>query len=276
MLTCYYGRRGQGKTYAMTRDVVNALNHGKIVYANYRIFWKGYDESQVPFWRFLNKIHLKKNFKKYPASNLRRFESTRKLPEISHNSILALDEGYLYFDSYVGTKMKLGIRKWILFSRHMDIDIWYTAQRPMSIQTTLRSMTEIFLKSQAIKFPFMPVLFALREFDLGSDENVNEDEQLGRTKWYFGSKWFYNFYNTKGDIFMSDSDYREIATSFDVTLEELKKHFNAEEYLPKKVIPTLKIPQKPKTMLNWDMENRLKNEGVQWSIKQLAEEKKFR
>jgi len=40
----YYGRIGAGKTYAATADILDLLDQGHIVYANWRIDWKGVDE----------------------------------------------------------------------------------------------------------------------------------------------------------------------------------------------------------------------------------------
>lgn len=197
-LYAYYGRIGNGKTYAMTADVIEALKRGKVVYTNYPIDWSGYKQRESIFWLFLGVLGFKKNFIEFKADNLHRIE----IDENFHDTlgtltdcIVALDEGYVVMDSYEMTKMSLKKRKNVLHTRHFDRSIWYTTQRTNAVHITLRSQTNTFFKvTKLISWPF--VLFRRQEFDLASDDSVNENEPLS-TKFYIGKPVIFHAYNTK-------------------------------------------------------------------------------
>lgn len=200
MLFCYYGRMGTGKTYAMTRDVVSDLNRGKVVYANYRIDWNGYDESKYLWFRFLHLFG--RPFRCFPSSNLRRFSSVEQIKTI-RNCVLALDEGYLYFDSYLKTSLKLGLRQAVLFARKHGVEIRYTTQRTSAVHVVMRSMTNVFYKLVKYKLPW-GMLFVRYEYDLDSNENVDENKSYG-VKMYMGDERLYGLYDTLGEVFIDEA-----------------------------------------------------------------------
>jgi len=128
---CYYGRLGQGKTYALVRDVLSALNRGAVVYTNFTVDWYGFDERKNPFSVFLAGIGLKKKFVKFPQTNLRQMptdEQWHKKFGKLRNCIVAIDEAYVLFDSYQMSKMPMEQRLNILQTRKFDRSIWYTTQ----------------------------------------------------------------------------------------------------------------------------------------------------
>jgi len=198
---CYYGRLGQGKTYALVRDVLRALNDGAVVYTNFTIRWNGYDERQNPFAVFLASIGLKTKFVSFPSSNLRYM----KTDELWHekfsklkNCIVAVDEAYVLFDSYQMSKMPMSQRLSILQTRKFDRSIWYTTQRPTSVHAVMRGMTNVFYRCEKWNVPFI-TLFARDEFDLASDETVDIENRLGR-KLYWGDEKFFSMYDTKETV----------------------------------------------------------------------------
>jgi len=42
----YYGKVRNGKTYAATADIIELLQRGEIVYANWNISFEGFDERE--------------------------------------------------------------------------------------------------------------------------------------------------------------------------------------------------------------------------------------
>jgi len=194
----YYGRIGQGKTYAMTADVIEALKQGRVVYTNYPIDWQGYDQRESLLWLFLGILGIKRKYIKFRPENLHRIE----IDEDFHDTlagltdcIVALDEGYVVMDSYEMAKMSMKKRKNVLHTRHFDRSIWYTTQRTNAVHVTLRSQTNVFYKVQKLfSWPF--VVFRRQEFDLSSDDSVNERDPLS-TKLYLGKPYIFNAYNTK-------------------------------------------------------------------------------
>jgi len=198
---CYFGRLGQGKTYAMVRDVLAALNRGAVVYTNFTLNWAGYDERRNPIAIFLGAIGLKRNFVKFPSTNLRQMPTDenwhRDFGKIT-NAIVAIDEAYVLFDSYQMAKMPMSQRLNILQTRKFDRSIWYTTQRPTSVHAVMRGMTNVFYRCEKWYFPFVTA-FARDEFDLNSDETVDIENRLSR-KLYFGESKYFNMYNTKETV----------------------------------------------------------------------------
>lgn len=198
MRQAWLGKLGQGKSYAMTCEIINHLNNGYTVYTNYKIYWNGITKKEFN-WKTkkIEKIH-------HPATNLKAI-SGQNIREILKNIqpgtkqkhvILALDEGYLYFDSYQGTKMPMDVRKFILHSRKKHIDIWYTSQRLMAIAPTMREMTDYFYKCKSLNFYFFRLFWTVRyeledKKDGGLDENKN-----GQLRLYFSNPLVYNSYDT--------------------------------------------------------------------------------
>jgi len=194
----YYGRIGQGKTYAMTADVIEALKQGRVVYVNYPIDWSGFYQKKRMLWLFLGILGLKREYIHFKPDNLHRIE----IDEDFHDTlatltdcIVALDEGYVVMDSYEMAKMSMKKRKNVLHTRHFDRSIWYTTQRTNAVHVTLRAQTNVFYKvTKLLSWPF--VVFRRQEFDLATDDSVNENEPIS-TKLYLGKPYIFNAYNTK-------------------------------------------------------------------------------
>ena len=198
---CYYGRLGQGKTYAMVRDLLRLLNAGHVVYTNFTINWNGYDARQNSFCIFLGAIGLKRKYIKYPATNLRKMPTDEKWHENFgklRNCIVGIDEAYVLFDSYQMSKMPMSQRLNILQTRKFDRSIFYTTQRPTSVHAVMRGMTNVFYHCEKFMIPFI-TLFARDEYDLSGDETVNEENRLSR-KLYWGESKYFNMYNTKETV----------------------------------------------------------------------------
>jgi len=150
-LYAYCGGLGSGKTYAMTCDILKALDEGEIVATNYDLKWGGNEKKQIP----------KENLIRLPNNP----KEIMKMLAVARNMIFALDEGYIYFDSYSGTSMSIEDRIAILQCRKRRCSLWYTTQRPMAVQKTLRSMTNIFYRCDKIKWPFLGIYFRKQAFD---------------------------------------------------------------------------------------------------------------
>jgi len=196
----YHGRLGQGKTYAMTADIINALNNGRIVYANYPILWKGFDERDSFRYLFLGLLGFVKKFYSLSHRNLYYIpidENFHDTLEKLTDCIVALDEGYVAFDSYEMTKLSLAKRQSILTTRHYDRSIWYTVQRPSSIHVTLRSATNVFYRVTRIFASFGIVIFQKKELDLNPEGTSVDEDTVYSTQYYIGKKEIYEAYSSK-------------------------------------------------------------------------------
>jgi len=195
---CYFGRIGNGKTYALTADIIEALMQGQIVYVNYPINWEGFDERKHLPALVFSLLGLKNNFYEFDKTNLKSIEVDENFHDkISRltDCIVALDEGYVAFDSYEMAKMSMSKRKNVLHTRHFNRSIWYTTQRVNAVHVTLRAQTNIFYKVEKIWNLFFTI-FRRLELDLGADDSVDEENVFSR-KLYFGKKKIFRAYDTK-------------------------------------------------------------------------------
>jgi hypothetical protein len=150
MITCYFGKLGQGKTYALAEHALRELRRGRVVYANFFIDWKGLPPIRMGV--------IKRPA--IPKENLRVFKSVEEFMTME-NAFVALDEGWIYFDSYKMTSLPIDIRMKILQSRKDGLDIAYTSQRPEQVHVALRAMTNEYFECQAGRIPFIkyPVFY---------------------------------------------------------------------------------------------------------------------
>jgi hypothetical protein len=144
MITCYFGKLGQGKTYALAEHALRELKKGRVVYANFHIEWNG-----LPPVRIGKKIIRPA----VPKENYKTFESVEQFLEME-DGLVALDEGWIYFDSYKMTSFPIEFRMKILQSRKDGLDIAYTSQRPEQVHVSLRAMTNEYYECEAGRIPF--------------------------------------------------------------------------------------------------------------------------
>lgn len=203
-INMYYGLIGNGKTYAATADILDLLEQGKVVYANWHIEIDDFDDREN-FWRvFFNLILFRKRFFKIPCSkNLHYFDpenfsSTGELVEwLSglNDCHIFFDEGQDMFDSYEGTKFSKSKRRLILHTRHFHRTLNIISQRPTAIQVSARGNVNRFFK--CVKISSWPwVRFARYEFQEMKGETVDEESEPISVKKYWGSSKVFNAYNT--------------------------------------------------------------------------------
>lgn len=197
-LYMYYGRLGQGKTYAMTADVIEALKNGQVVYTNYPLRWDGFDQRKSRLHLFFGLLGFKRFYEFFPV-NWHYIEVDEdfhdKLATLT-DCIVAIDEAYVAFDSYEMAKLSLTKRKNVLHTRHFNRSIWYTTQRPTNVHVVLRGNTNVFYRCKKL-MSFPVTLFLREEFDLDADEKVADTQKPLSRKWYLGKKEIYEAYDTK-------------------------------------------------------------------------------
>jgi len=182
----YYGRIGEGKTYAATVDALRDLRSGKVVYTSWKLKWEGYDERDNPLYRLLYKLGIKKYFWIFPKENWHYFnmnadDALEKLGSLT-DCVMYLDEGHLLLDSYLATKMERKDRATILHTRHFDRTIHVISQRPTAIHVVVRANVNRFFKLEKVwdfrlfwKKKWRIVRFLKTEFqDTGADDKPDE------------------------------------------------------------------------------------------------------
>jgi len=180
MITCYFGKLGQGKTYALAEHSLRELRSGRPTRTNFFIDWRG--ERSVKVGPYVRSA--------LPVDLWQPFHSVEEFLTME-NCFVGLDEGWIYFDSYDMTRFPLHIRMKILQSRKDGLDIAYTTQRPEQVHKALRAMTNEYYECQAGRIPFLkyPVFYRY-DGDLVGD-SVKRLESVGweERRTADGSQW---------------------------------------------------------------------------------------
>jgi len=195
----YYGRIGQGKTYAATADILDLLSRGHVVYANWRINWTGFDERQSWVHVFFKTLFFRKDFYSFPAENLRYFNpddiSVDFLNSLTDCDIF-IDEGQWLLDSYEGNKFSKEKRKLLLHTRHLNRSLNIISQRTQAVQVSARGQVNRFFKCEKkLEWPFL--IFKRTEYQDMKDNDVDESSDPISEKSYFASKKVMEAYDTK-------------------------------------------------------------------------------
>lgn len=158
--TVYYGNIGQGKTRNATADIIELCNRGEIVYANWQIDIKDFDERKdlrTVWSKFLGGRNLFYEFKK---ENFHYIEPQKIIDNVKDNNIeffsqlvgvhLFLDEGQWIFNSLerydpsdpdMVSKLKL-----VLHGRHYCRTLNVLTQRAVNINKNIRSQVSIWYR----------------------------------------------------------------------------------------------------------------------------------
>lgn len=203
-INMYYGKIGNGKTYSATADILDLLDQGKVVYANWHIEVEDFDDRKSLFMILINTILFKKRFYKIPCAknlhffNPEEFNSTMELVEwLSglNDCHIFFDEGQDMFDSYEGTRFSKAKRRLILHTRHYHRTLNIISQRPTAIQVSARGNVNRFYK--CVKLASWPWLRLARyEFQDMAGETVDETQEPISAKSYWGKKRVFKAYNT--------------------------------------------------------------------------------
>lgn len=210
----YYGRIGQGKTYSATADILELLSRGRVVYCNWRINYKGFDERKSFKHVFFKNLFFRDNFYVFPPDNLHYFDpddvDVLFLSSLTDCDVF-IDEGQWIFDSYEGNKFSKEKRRLILHTRHLNRSLNIISQRTQAIQVSARGQVNKFYKCEKkMDFPFL--IFKRTEYQDMKDNDVNEFADPISEKVYFASKKVMEAYNSKylrGGIEKSQDVYFE-------------------------------------------------------------------
>jgi len=195
----YFGKIRNGKTYIATSDILDLLNQGHVVYANWRLKWNGRDERKELIPRIFGFLGLKKTFFVYPKENLKFLPIDEKFFDTFAkitNAYVFLDEGHLVFNSYEMTNMKIDKQSAILFTGHFDRSIRIISQRPNNVHVQMRANVNVFVQCEKVFSFFGLVLFRKTFYEDMIGETVDLDKPAA-SKLYRGQKKIYSAYSTK-------------------------------------------------------------------------------
>lgn len=155
----YYGKIGNGKTRNATADILELLSHGEVVFANWKIDFRGFNElenKKVIFSKFLGG---RRNFFNFDKSNFHYLDYDALIND-EQNQIeylnklvgahLFIDEGQWIFNSLekAGNKDEGAIAKTklILHGRHYCRSLNVITQRATNIHKNIRSQVHIWYR----------------------------------------------------------------------------------------------------------------------------------
>lgn len=147
------GGIGQGKTYEATRQVLELLKQGKVVYTNWHldlpdVFDERFSLSSA-FWKliFFRKNYFvfdyKKNWRYYDMDRSDIVDFIASLTDC----YVYCDEGQDLFDSYEGIKMTKQKRKSLTRTRHLRKTLVIVSQRAQAIAVTARANVNVFYRT---------------------------------------------------------------------------------------------------------------------------------
>lgn len=199
-ITQRYGRIGQGKTYGAVVDILDELYRGHVVYTNFHLNFKGFDQRNDLLFIIGGLLFpWKKRYFNFPKENLRYIavdkDFVTNFSKLTDCSVY-LDEGHVVFDSYEMAKMSMEKRVAVLHTRHFNRSIHIISQRPTAVHRMLRSNVNRFYKYEKLVHLGNFLLFRRTEYQDMTDETVDEAEPVS-TKLYIGSKKIMNMYDSK-------------------------------------------------------------------------------
>jgi len=195
----YYGRIGNGKTYAATADILDHLDRGRVVYCNWHINYEGFDQRKSFAHRIMHFIFFRKRYYRFRKENLRYFSpddvDIAFLSGLTDCEIF-VDEGQWIFDSYEGRQFSPEKRRLILHTRHVNRSINIISQRTQAVQVSARGQVNRFFKCEKkMSWPFL--IFRRAEYQDMSGDDVDETADPISVKSYFASSRVLNAYDTK-------------------------------------------------------------------------------
>jgi len=215
--TVYYGKVRNGKTYNATADIIELLEKGEIVFANWHIDFKGFDERDSFIHVLLKTMFGKKYFYKFNADNFHYFDTADPELIAKLNKLVGVhifvDEGQWIFNSHLKTDDP-DKRRLILEGGHYCRSLNVITQRPMNVMKDIRSQINIWYKcSKKLQWGNF-IMFQREEIQDMKDDVPDEDPEVRRpVKVYRAKKKVFQAYSTHA---MRRSDAIQIPLSFDV------------------------------------------------------------
>lgn len=215
----YYGKIGNGKTSTATADILELLNRGEIVWANWKVNWDGFDERTSISRVFFKFFFGKDVFFRYGAENFHYFHpddiDVSMLGRLVNVHIF-IDEGQWIFNSHDRTDDP-DKRKLVLHGRHYCRSLNILSQRPSNVFKDMRSQIHVWYKCEKVLgSPFL--LFRKTEFQDMKDDLPDEDVDDPKVRYYFMSKAVQSAYDTHAmrasDAIVPEVSYRTIHTTF--------------------------------------------------------------
>jgi len=199
----YYGRVRNGKTYAATADIIELLERGEIVYANWNVNFEGFDERYSKRHVFFKLLFGKKYFYAYSKDNFHSFH-----PDDLENPQADLNMKQL--GRLVGVHVFIDEGQWLLNSHSRNPDpeaqalvltnghycrsLNIVSQRPSNVFKDYRSQVNFWFKCEKkMQKPFL--VFQKTIIEDMKDDMPDEESEYNKTVVYLAKKAIYQSYD---------------------------------------------------------------------------------
>lgn len=221
----YYGKIRNGKTYAATTDIIELLNQGEVVYANWQIDWDGFDQRDSLWAVTLKLLTGNPHFYKFDRTNFHYLDISSPTFINDINKLvgvhLFIDEGQWIFNSHLKTDDP-DKRRLVLEGGHYCRSLNVITQRPSNILKDIRSQVHVWYKCEKVLHLGKFIRFVRWTIeDMKDDLPVDPDdmEKKPPSKAYWASNKVKKAYNTHGRrrddavLVVPDFDVYELTTS---------------------------------------------------------------
>jgi len=213
-VTLYYGRIRNGKTYAATADILELLDRGEVVYANWNVNWDGQDQRESFGVAVAKMLTGRQDFFHFKRENFHYINPDDI--DIAYlgrlvNVHIFIDEGQWIFNSHVKNHDP-ETRKLILHNGHYCRSLNIITQRPVNIFKDMRSQVNVWYKCEKrLSWPF--IVFQKTRIEDMKDDLPDEENPVGRPKTYIADKRVFKAYSTHA---MRKDDAIDDIPQFDV------------------------------------------------------------
>jgi len=215
----YYGNIRNGKTYSATADILELLERGETVFANWNVNFDGFDERDSFRIAFVKFLFGKKNFYVYPKKNFHYFHPDEINVEYLGRLVnvhIFIDEGQWIFNSHVRNPDPEK-RKLILHNGHYCRSLNIISQRPTNVFLDMRSQVQIWYKCEK-RMTWPLLIFQRTEFQQMKNNEPDEGMPVGRPKTYVADRRIMEAYSTHAmrakDAIESVPEYQVYTTTF--------------------------------------------------------------
>lgn len=201
----YFGKVRNGKTYAATADILDLLEQGEIVFANWKINFSDFDQRKKFGIVFIKTLIGQKTFFVFKKSNFHYINVTDETSEDFmsvaelHKYVgvhVFIDEGQWLFNSH-SRKDDVDSRHLIMEGGHYCRSLNVITQRPSNIYVDIRSQVHIWYECEKIFQLGSIIRFVRWEIqDMKNDLPYKDPDIKIPQKSYWASKRVFDVYET--------------------------------------------------------------------------------
>lgn len=201
----YFGKVRNGKTYAATADILDLLERGEVVFANWKINFEDFDQRRIFGIVLIKTVFNKDVFYVFKKSNFHYmnvtddqsedFMSVKEMHEVV-GAHFFIDEGQWLFNSH-SRKDDIDSRHLIMEGGHYCRTLNVITQRPSNIYVDIRSQVHIWYECEKVfQFGSFTRFVRWEIQEMKNDLPYKDPDKKCPSKAYWASSRVFNVYET--------------------------------------------------------------------------------